>query len=144
MAGLVPVALAAFLGSVPVFAPAPAAALPLQAAVVSVLGTYLLFSLFLSLTAFLAARNVLGDVPWRRYLVVGPPLAAIAFLSATFGLNPFLALLAAVLIDAGLIARIHAVRPRVIAGITLIHFVVSVLLGAVVFGVVTLAGTMPG
>ncbi|MEF8801796.1 MAG: hypothetical protein V5A56_12320 [Halolamina sp.] len=144
MVGPASVAPFASLGSVPAVVPASAAALPLQASVVSVLGTYLLFALFLSLTAFLAARNVLGDVPWRRYLVVGPPLAAIAFLSATFGLNPYVALLTAVLIDAGLIARLHAVRPRLLAAITLIHFVVSVLLGAVVFGIVTLVGTMPG
>lgn len=140
MVGPGSVAPLASLGSVPAFTPM----LPLQAAVVSVLGTYLLFALFLSLTAFLAARNVLGDVPWRRYLVVGPPLAAIAFSSATFGLNPYLALLVAVLIDAGLVARLHAVRPRLVAAITLIHFVISVLFGAIVFGVVVLVGTMPG
>jgi len=138
MAVASPVALFASLGS------AFTLALPLQAVAVSVIGTYLLFALFLSFTAFLAARNVLGDVPWRRYLVVGPPLAAIAFLSATFGLNSFLALLAALLVDAGLVARLHAIRPRLVVAITVIHFVVSVLLGAVVFGVVTLVGTMPG
>jgi hypothetical protein len=138
MAVLSPVASFASLGSA--FTPA----LPLQAVAVSVIGTYLLFALFLSFTAFLAARNVLGDVPWRRYLVVGPPLAAIAFLGATFGLNSFLALLAALLVDAGLVARLHAIRPRLVVAITVIHFVVSVLLGAVVFGVVTLVGTMPG
>lgn len=138
-----PVALFVSLGSVSL-APAQAAALQLQTVAVSVIGTYLLFALFLSITAFLAARNVLGDVPWRRYLVVGPPLAMIAFLSATFGLNSFLALLLALLVDAGLVARLHAIRPRLVVAVTAIHFVVSVLLGAVVFGVVVLLGTMPG
>jgi len=35
---------------------------------VSVLGTIVLFALFLSVTAHLAARNVLGDVDPRRAL----------------------------------------------------------------------------
>jgi len=39
---------------------------------VSVLGTIVLFALFLSVTAHLAARNVLGDVDPRRALYVGP------------------------------------------------------------------------
>lgn len=116
---------------------------PLQAATLAVLGTYLLFAAFLSLTAFLAARNVLGDVPWRRYLVVGPPLAAIAFLAATFDLHSGLALAAALLLDAGMIASLHDVRPRTVAGITVIHAVVSVLLGAMLFGLVVILGTAP-
>jgi hypothetical protein len=122
---------------------APAPALPLQASVAAVLGTYLLFAAFLSATAFIAARNVLGDVPWRRYLVVGPPLAVIAFLAATFDLNSFLALAAALLVDAGMVTRLHDVRPRLVATITLIHAVVSMLLGAIVFGLVVIIGTAP-
>ncbi|MFC6772141.1 hypothetical protein ACFQDD_11550, partial [Halorubrum pallidum] len=53
-------------------------AVPLQAVTpISVLGTTLLFAAFLSLTAHLAARNVLGDVDPRRALYVGPLPAVI-------------------------------------------------------------------
>ncbi|MFB6220649.1 MAG: hypothetical protein ABEH90_04350 [Halolamina sp.] len=150
MVGVSPVALPlgsafapVFSGAVPVLAFPPAPRLPLQASVAAVLGTYLLFAAFLSVTAFIAARNVLGDVPWRRYAVVGPPLAAIAFLAATFEVNSFLALAAALLADAGMVARLHDVGPRLVAAITLIHAVVSVLLGAVLFGLVVILGTAP-
>jgi energy-converting hydrogenase Eha subunit E len=118
--------------------------LQLQSAVVGVVGTFLLFSLFLSLTAFIAARNVLGDVPWRRYLLVGPPVAAIAFLGTAFDLNPVLVALAALLVDAGLLVRLHDVRPRLQAAVVFIHVIVTVLLGVVLGGLVLLLGTAPG
>ncbi|AEN06592.1 hypothetical protein [Halolamina sp.] len=118
--------------------------LPLQTGSVTVVVTFLLFSLFLSLTAFIAARNVLGAVPWRRYLLVGPPVAAIAFLGTAFDLNPVLVALAALLVDAGLLVRLHDVRPRLQAGIVFIHVIVTVLLGVVLGGVVLLLGTAPG
>ena len=118
--------------------------LQLQSAVVGVVGTFLLFSLFLSLTAFIAARNVLGDVPWRRYLLVGPPVAAIAFLGTAFDLNPVLVALAALLVDAGLLVRLHDVRPRLQAAVVFIHVIVTVLLGVVIGGLVLLLGTAPG
>jgi hypothetical protein len=118
--------------------------LPLQIGSLTVVGTFLLFSLFLSLTAFIAARNVLGDVPWRRYLLVGPPVAAIAFLGTAFDLNPVLVVLAALLVDAGLLVRLHDVRPRLQAAIVFVHMVVTVLLGVVLGGLVLLLGTAPG
>ena len=117
---------------------------PLQLGSLTVVGTFLLFSLFLSLTAFIAARNVLGDVPWRRYLLVGPPVAALAFLGTAFDLNPVLVALAALLVDAGLLVRLHDVRPRLQAGIVFVHVIVTVLLGVVLGGLVLLLGTAPG
>ena len=125
---------------------AGASPLPLQlgTTALAIVGTYLLFSLFLSLTAFLAARNVLGDVPWRRYLLVGPPVAAVAFLGTTFDLNPVLVALAALLLDAGLISYLHDVRRRLLAVITFIHVILTVLLGVVLGGLVLLLGTAPG
>jgi len=140
MVGGSPLAALVSTGSSPVLA----APLQLQSAVVGVVGTYLLFSLFLSLTAFIASRNVLGDVPWRRYLLVGPPVAAIAFVGTAFDLNPVLVALAALLVDAGLLVRLHDVRPRLHAAIVFIHLVVTVLLGVVIGGLAILLGTAPG
>lgn len=117
---------------------------PLQATTLTILATYALFALFLSLTAFLAARNVLGDVPKGPAVVVGPPLAAIAFLAATFEFSPFLALAAALVVDFGLLGYLYGVRGRTALGVLLVHFVVSVLLGAILFGVAVLVASFPG
>lgn len=118
--------------------------LPLQTTTLTVLATYALFALFVSLTAFLAARNVLGDVPKAPALVVGPPLAAIAFLAATFEFNPFAALAAALVVDFGLQRYLYDVDTGLAAYVVFIHFVLSVLLGAVVFGVAALLASAPG
>jgi hypothetical protein len=117
---------------------------PLQTTTLTVLATYALFALFVSLTAFLAARNVLGDVPKAPALVVGPPLAAIAFLAATFEFNAFLALGLALAVDFGLLGYLYGVRGKLAAYVTLIHFVLSVLLGAILFGIVVLLASAPG
>jgi len=98
----------------------------------------------LSLTAFIAARNVLGDVPWRRYLLIGPPVAAIAFLGTAFDLNPVLVTVAAILVDAGLLVRLHDVRRRLQAAIVFIHIIVTLLFGVVLGGLIILVGTAPG
>lgn len=140
MVGGNPLATLVSPGSSPVLA----APLQLQSAAVGVVGTYLLFSVFLSLTAFIASRNVIGDVPWRRYLLVGPPVAAIAFVGTAFDLNPVMVAMAALLVDAGLLVRLHDVRPRLQAAIVFIHVIVTVLLGVVIGGVVILVGTAPG
>lgn len=116
---------------------------PLQTTL-TVLATYALFALFVSATAFLAARNVLGDVPMVPALVVGPPLAAIAFLAATFEFDPFLALGAALAVDVGLLRYLYDVRGTLAGYVVLIHFVVSVLLGAILFGVAMLLASAPG
>lgn len=117
---------------------------PMQTDTLSILATYALFALFLSATAFLAARNVLGDVAKAPALVVGPPLAAIAFLAATFEFSPFIALAAALLVDFGLLSYLYEVRGRLAAGVLLVHFVISVLLGSILFGVVALLASFPG
>jgi len=116
---------------------------PLQSTTVSILATYLLFAAFLSLTAFIAARNLLGDVSLRRHALVGPPIAAIAFLAATFEFSPFLALGAALAVDAVAFRQLHDLDRRLLAGVVVIHFVVSVILGAILFSLIVLLGSAP-
>lgn len=116
---------------------------PLQSATLPVLATYVAFAAFLSVTAFLAARNLLGDVSLRRHALVGPPLAAIAFLAATFELPSFLALAAALAVDAAAFRYLHDLDRRLLAAAVLIHFVVSVILGAMLFALVALLGSAP-
>lgn len=119
---------------------------PLQSSAgsLAVVGTVVLFALFLSLTAHVAARNVLGDVPVRRALLVGPFPAVVAVVSTAFGVLPALAVLVAVVLDAGAIRFAYGRSPRLTAYITAIHAVVTVILGAIVFSLLALFASAPG
>ena len=121
--------------------------LPLQAGgsatPLSVAGTVGLFALFLSLTAHVAARNVLGDVPVRNAFAVGPLPAAIGFVSVTFGVDSYAALALAIVVDGAAIGVLYGRGALLTAYVTLIHFVVTVILGAVLFSLLLLLGTAP-
>jgi hypothetical protein len=110
----------------------------------AIAGTVGLFALFLSITAHIAARNVLGDVEVKKAFVVGPLPAAIAVVSAALGLNPFLAIAVAIAVDATAISLLYGRSRRLTAYVTAIHVVVSILLGTVLFGLVFLLGSAPG
>ena len=119
---------------------------PLQssASAVAVAGTFASFALFLSVTAHIAARNVLGDVPVRRAFVVGPVPAAVAVVFTTFGWNSFLGILLAVTVDATLIKYVYGRSRRLTAYITFIHAVVSVILGSILVAGFLLLQSAPG
>jgi hypothetical protein len=104
-------------------------------------GTFLLAAGVYSLTAHIAARNVLGDVPVKRALLVGPVPAAISLLLQQYGLLAFLLALA---IDFVLIRYVYRLKLRTTALVTAIHLVVSVLVLFVVLSAYRLAGTAPG
>jgi hypothetical protein len=126
--------------------------LPLQSTAASsplaIAGTFASFALFLSVTAHIAARNVLGDVPVRDAFVVGPIPAGVSVLAAAFARNsqPVLlaALVAAIVLDGVAIHLLYGESRKLSAYVTLIHFVVSVILGTVIFGVLALATSAPG
>jgi hypothetical protein len=104
-------------------------------------GTFLLAAGVYSLTAHIAARNVLGDVPVKRALLVGPVPAAISLLLQQYGALAFLLALA---IDFVLIRYVYRLKARTTALVTAIHLVVSVLVLFVVLSAYRLAGTAPG
>jgi len=110
----------------------------------AVAGTLGLFALFLSATAFVAARNVLGDVPAVRALGVGPLPATVAVLSVAFELPTAPAIGLAVLLDGLAIHVLYGGEPRTSAYITFIHVVVTILAGTVLLGVALLVGSRPG
>jgi hypothetical protein len=122
--------------------------LPLQSTAtgspIAIAGTFASFAIFLSITAHIAARNVLGDVPVRNAFVVGPVPAVVAILVTTFGVNPFVGLVGALVLDGVAIALLYEQPRRLSAYITLIHFVVSVILGTIIFGVLALLTSAPG
>jgi hypothetical protein len=104
-------------------------------------GTFVLAAGVYSLTAHIAARNVLGDVPIKRALLVGPVPAAISILLQQYGPLAFLLALGA---DFVLIRYVYRLRIRTTALVTFIHLVVSVLVLFVVLSAYRLAGTAPG
>ena len=110
----------------------------------AVAASFGLFALALSATAHVAARNVLGDVPVRKALLVGPVPAAISYAAGVFDLSPLLLLLVAIAVDGVIITRVYEQRARTGAYITLIHFVVTVIVGAVLFGLLALLSSAPG
>ncbi|RLM56728.1 hypothetical protein DVK02_09575 [Halobellus sp. Atlit-31R] len=114
----------------------------------AIAGTFASFAIFLSITAHLAARNVLGDVPVRNAFVVGPVPAVVSVLVATFASeNPpvlFGGLALAVVLDGVAIALLYEQSRRLAAYITVIHFVVSVILGTILFGIFALLTAAPG
>jgi hypothetical protein len=122
---------------------------PLQTGVgsappLAVAGTVALFALFLSATAHIAARNVLGDVPVRNAFLVGPVPAAVAVVAAALELPSIPAVLVALVLDAALVRSVYDLDGRLTAGVTTIHAVVSVILGSVLFSLYVLVRSAPG
>ncbi|MDZ5812482.1 hypothetical protein U4E84_14120 [Halorubrum sp. AD140] len=111
---------------------------------VSVLGTTLLFALFLSVTAHLAARNVLGDVDPRRALFVGPLPAVVGVVGGAFAVPEAVLVPVALLVDGIMFAWSYDQPRRLVVGMTVIHAVITTLLGIVLLGVTVLLASMPG
>jgi hypothetical protein len=137
------------------------------AGVVASVGTFLLLAVFLSVTAFLAARNVLGDAPPTRALLVGPVPAVVAFVfrvldtvvlpdAMTLGGSfvtvtvptetavPLTALVVAVVLDVAAIAYAYDVEWRLAGYVGFIHLVITVILGTALGGMLFLLSSVPG
>ena len=114
---------------------------PAAGSALAYVGTFLLAAGVYSLTAHIAARNVLGDVPPKRALLVGPVPAAISLLLQQYG--P-LAFLLAIATDFVLIRYVYRLKVRTTALVTFVHVVVSILVLFVVLSAYRLAGTAPG
>lgn len=113
---------------------------PAAGGLLAYLGTFLLAAGAYALTAHIAARNVLGDVPLRRAAVIGVVLAVIVVALQQYGL---IALVLAIAVDFVLIRYVYRLRYRTAGLVTLIHVVVSVLLLFVVLSAYRLIGTAP-
>jgi ABC-type sugar transport system permease subunit len=115
--------------------------------VAAVIGTYLVFTAFLSLTTHLAARNVLGDVHPDRSLQVGPFTAAVSFVFllvlGTDWYVPLLAVPTAVAVDVTAIRRVYDLDWRLAVYVTFIHAVITVLLAAVIGAALSLLARSP-
>ena len=111
---------------------------------IAVLGTVGLLGLFLSVTAYLAARNVLGDVARFKALGVGIGPAVVAYVTGQSPIPGGIGVVVALLIDGVAIHYLYGESTRTTAYITAIHVIVTIILGAVLFGVTILFSTLPG
>jgi len=115
---------------------------PASGGPIAYLGTFLLASVFYGVTAFIAARYVLGAVPLLRALVVGAVLAAVSLLLQQFG--PAVVIPVTVAADFVAIQQVFDLELRPTALVTVIHFTVAVILGITIFNLIRLLATAPG
>lgn len=115
-----------------------------EAGPIAIAGTVGLLALFLSVTAHLAARNVLGDVPIAAALGVGIGPAIVSVATALLSLPGVVGVAIALAVDAGAIHLLYGHPRRTSAYITAIHVIVTVILGAVLFGLTVLLASLPG
>jgi len=107
-------------------------------------GTVGLLALFLAATAHLAARNVLGEVSPIKALGVGMGPALVSMLTALLSIPGGVGVLVALAVD-GLAIHLFYEQPRrTSVYITIIHTIVSVILGTVLIGGLILVASLPG
>ncbi|WP_435176920.1 DUF7473 family protein [Halorussus sp. AFM4] len=109
--------------------------------VVALVGTFLLAVVFYAVTAHLAARYVLGDVPVKRALAVGVVPAIISFALQAYGPAVVIALSASA--DFFVIRAVYRLKYRTAAVVALAHYTVAALVGITIFNLVRLLSTAP-
>ncbi|UPW01469.1 hypothetical protein M0R88_05030 [Halorussus gelatinilyticus] len=109
--------------------------------VVALIGTFLLAVLFYGVTAHIAARYVLGDVPILRAFVVGLVPALISFALQAYG--PLVVILVSATADFFAIRGVYRLRLRTAGLVTLVHYTVSAIAGITVLNIVRLLSTAP-
>jgi hypothetical protein len=109
-----------------------------------VAGTLALLALFFTVTAHIAARNVLGDVELKKAFAVGPVIPAISFVFVALQWPAVVAIPLALAADFGVFRVLYAERFRLALYLTFIHVVVSIILGVVAFGLLALIQSAPG
>lgn len=91
----------------------------------ALLGMFLLTTAFYALTAHVAARYVLGDVPITSALLVGPVPAIV--LLALLEFQPLLAVVLAFVADFVAIKLVYDIPPLRAGLVTVVHYAVSAL-----------------
>lgn len=111
---------------------------------IAVLGTVGLLALFLSLTAHLAARNVIGDVDPIKALGVGVVPAVVSLATQLLNLPSGIGVAVALLLDGVAIHYLYDQPRRISIYTTAIHVIITIILGVVIGGIIILVGTTPG
>lgn len=110
----------------------------------AVLGTVGLLGLFLAATAHLAARNVLGDVSPSKALAVGLGPAVVSLLTQLLSIPGGVGVFVALVVDGVAIHLLYDQPRRTSVYITVVHAIITVILGTVVIGGLILAVSIPG
>ncbi len=108
----------------------------------AVAGTFLLATAFYALTAHVAARYVLGEVPVPPAVGVGVVLAALSLLLRAYG--PAVVIATSLAVDVAAIRTLYGLGWRPTAAVALVHYAVSAILGLTLFNLVRLLATAPG
>lgn len=111
---------------------------------IGILGTVGLFGLFLAVTAHLAARNVLGDVSPTKALSVGVGPATVGIVTVLLSIPSGIGVIVALVVDGVAIHYLYDQPRRTSLRIMVVHAIVTVLLGTVLFGGLILAASIPG
>lgn len=114
---------------IPTGAP-PAVAAPAPGGPLAYLGTFLLATLFYAVTLHVAARYVLGAVPFRRALAVAPAPALSSILLAGFG--PAVVAPATFAVASVAIVVVYDLRYRTALLVAVFYYAVAVLVGLTV------------
>lgn len=122
--------------------PVPLQATPQPGTPLQFLGTFVVTALFFSLTAHLAARYVLGDVPASRALAVGTTLAVVSVALVRF--PPVVIILLAFVTDLLAFHLAYRLAYRTAALVTVAHYTVTLLVVFVVTQGLRIISTAPG
>ncbi|MFC4450832.1 DUF7473 family protein [Halorussus aquaticus] len=109
--------------------------------IVALVGTFLLAVLFYGVTAHIAARYVLGDVPIPRALAVGVVPAIIAFALQAY--HPGVIILVSATADFFAIRAVYRLKYKTAGVVAAAHYTVSVIAAVTIFNLVRLLGTAP-
>ena len=109
--------------------------------VVALVGTFLLAVLFYGVTAHIAARYVLGDVPVARAFIVGVAPAVVSFALQAY--HPLVVIPLAVAADFFAIRAVYRLKYLSAGLVTVAHFTVSAILGITLYNLVALLSTAP-
>lgn len=107
-----------------------------QSGPLALFGAFLLTTAFYTVTAHVAARYVLGDVPVTAALLVGPVPAVVVV--GLLQINVVLTIVVAFLADFVAITLAYDVRKALAALVTVVHYAVSALTVLSIAGIVSL------
>ncbi|GAA0278746.1 MULTISPECIES: DUF7473 family protein [Halobacterium] len=103
----------------------------------TLVGGWLLFAF----TAHVAATYILGDVPWKRALLVGVAPAVVTVALVRY--NPAIIIAVSLAADFAAVHAVYRVKYRTAALVVVMHYVVSVALVLLAANLLALLSTAP-
>lgn len=103
----------------------------------TLVGGWLLFAF----TAHVAATYMLGDVPWKRALLVGVAPAVVTVVLVRY--NPAIIIAVSLAADFAAVHAVYRVKYRTAALVVVMHYVVSVALVLLAANLLALLSTAP-